>query len=497
MKNSYDIVIIGSGLGGLECGLMLSKEGYKVCVLEQARVFGGCLQSFYRKGRCIDTGIHYVGSMSEGQIMRQYLKYFDIFNDLEITPLDEDFDVISFGDKEFNYKHGHDQFLSYLTQIFPSEKEGLKRYLDKIKEIGTSIGTDVHKSGNFSSGDIYNLGVSAADFIDDCVENKVLRDILAGTNVLYGGERNASNLYHHAMINNSNIEGAYRFIGGTQKIADLMVKKIESHGGVVRNCSKVVHIDVEQADVKSVELENGEKIFGKHFISDIHPASTFNMLGNTPVIKKAYRSRLNLLSNTYGIFSVYLMMKPNSFPYLNQNHYFYKNQDAWDTVIEKNSFDPKAVLLSTQLGKKGDKFSDIVVLMTAIQGNYFERWINTRVGKRGDDYNEIVNQLSSQVIDYSARFCPQIKDHIEDIYTATPLTYLNYTGTPQGSAYGLLKDYNKMMSTLLPARTKLNNLFLTGQNLNVHGALGVTITAATTCAELLGKEYLAKKIGKA
>ncbi|MEG2759102.1 MAG: NAD(P)-binding protein, partial [Rikenellaceae bacterium] len=56
MENNYDIVIIGSGLGGLECALILSKEGYKVCVLEHSSVFGGCLQSFSRNNINIDTG---------------------------------------------------------------------------------------------------------------------------------------------------------------------------------------------------------------------------------------------------------------------------------------------------------------------------------------------------------------------------------------------------------------------------------------------------------
>ncbi|MEG0033920.1 MAG: NAD(P)-binding protein, partial [Mucinivorans sp.] len=97
MENRFDVVIIGSGLGGLECGVILSKEGYKVCIVEQSAVFGGCFQSFSRSGRSIDTGIHYMGSMGEGQIMRQYLKYFGIFDSLDIVKLDDEFDVINLG----------------------------------------------------------------------------------------------------------------------------------------------------------------------------------------------------------------------------------------------------------------------------------------------------------------------------------------------------------------------------------------------------------------
>lgn len=70
--SKYDIIIIGSGLGGLECGAILSKEGYHVCVLEKNELFGGCFQTYQRGGHRMDTGIHYIGSLDEGQIMNQY-----------------------------------------------------------------------------------------------------------------------------------------------------------------------------------------------------------------------------------------------------------------------------------------------------------------------------------------------------------------------------------------------------------------------------------------
>ena len=60
MQEEFDIIVIGSGLGGLECGVMLSREGMGVCIVEQAAVPGGCLQSFRRRGHSIDTGMHYV-----------------------------------------------------------------------------------------------------------------------------------------------------------------------------------------------------------------------------------------------------------------------------------------------------------------------------------------------------------------------------------------------------------------------------------------------------
>ena len=70
-----------------------------------------------------------------------------------------------------------------------------------------------------------------------------------------------------------------------------------------------------------------------------------------------------------------------------------------------------------------------------------------------------------------------------------------YTGTPEGSAYGIMKNYQNPLSTLIPVRSKVKNLLFAGQNVNMHGVLGVTLTSLISCSELLGEEYLAKKIG--
>lgn len=87
--SKYDIIIIGSGLGGLECGAILSKEGYNVCVLEKNELFGGCFQTYRRKGHLLDTGIHYIGSLDEGQVMNQFFRYVGIMDHLKVRKLDE------------------------------------------------------------------------------------------------------------------------------------------------------------------------------------------------------------------------------------------------------------------------------------------------------------------------------------------------------------------------------------------------------------------------
>ena len=74
------VIIIGAGLGGLECGYILAKNGMKVTVLEREAQVGGCLQTFRRGATVFDTGFHYVGSLGEGESLHTLFSYFDLMS---------------------------------------------------------------------------------------------------------------------------------------------------------------------------------------------------------------------------------------------------------------------------------------------------------------------------------------------------------------------------------------------------------------------------------
>ena len=78
MNQTSDIVIIGSGLGGLLCGAVLSLEGYQVTVLERNKQIGGNLQTFSRDKHIFDSGVHYIGSLGKGQNLYKVFKYLGI-----------------------------------------------------------------------------------------------------------------------------------------------------------------------------------------------------------------------------------------------------------------------------------------------------------------------------------------------------------------------------------------------------------------------------------
>ena len=89
---------------------------------------------------------------------------------------------------------------------------------------------------------------------------------------------------------------------------------------------------------------------------------------------------------------------------------------------------------------------------------------------------------------------PNIRSCIRSVHASTPLSYRDYIGGQEGNMYGYEKDSDNPMKTFISPKTKIPNLFLTGQSINMHGMLGVTIGGVVTCSEILGKDYLINKI---
>ena len=97
----------------------------------------------------------------------------------------------------------------------------------------------------------------------------------------------------------------------------------------------------------------------------------------------------------------------------------------------------------------------------------------------------------------SSKQFPELIGNIENRIAASPLTYRDYIGTPNGGIYGTLRDFNNPMASYVSVKTKIPNLFFTGQNVNLHGMLGVSISALLTCGELLGIDNLIEEINEA
>lgn len=491
----FDVVIIGSGLGGLQCGYILSKEGYNVCILEKNRVLGGCLQTFSRCGTVFDTGMHYIGGMDKGQVLNKLFNYFDLNSKLRLKRLDENgYDIIRYDGKDYRLAMGFENFVETMCEQFPGERDAIVKYIDMVKAVRDSV--DFYNLENLTASDTTYLkyyGLGIAEFLDSITSNETFKNVLTGLAPLYGGMRDTSPLYIPMIIHSSYMEGAYRFIGGGSQLSDSLAESIEANGGTIIRKAEVTSVFHSNDQVTSLEINNTDKIEANHYISDIHPKRLLQMI-DRDAFKPAYINRINSIEETYGMFTVYLSMKPKSFRYINKNYFCYHITDLWNNFHYTEDIWPGGYMVHFSPSQEDMEYTDAIIVNTIMRWDEMTPWLDTTVENRGDSYRAFKQMKSEKVMKLLEKDFPGIGKAVKFIYTSSPLTYRDYTGTWEGSVYGIRKDYRNPLKTLILPRTRLRNLLLTGQNTNVHGVVGVTIGSFLTCSELIGKKYLMKKM---
>lgn len=481
----YDAVIIGSGLGGLECAHILSKAGMSVLLLERGTQAGGCLQSYRRHGLAFDTGFHYVGGLDEGQSLHSAFRHLGLLH-LPWQRLDNHFDRVTIGNQTFSFAQGYDAFVETLTVAFSAERDALNRYADMLKQCGEQQFDALNPQTGESSVLSRFFETSAYQYLTETFHDPLLINVLCGTSLKMELRKESLPLFTFAHGNGSFIESSWRLKGDGSLIVNSLADGIRMHGGEIICNAEVRELVEKDGKLVHAVCSNGEIYEGTIFISNIHPAVTCNLVKQSSRMKKVYRSRITHLENTFGMFTVSLRIKPQTLRYFNWNQYIYKEPDVWAFHLKNNPV--SGVLVSCRIPEDGSKYVQQVDLLTPMNWSECEQWSHTEVGRRGEDYKAMKKRVADECITLAERFIPGLRDRITGCYTSTPLTYRNYTLTPEGSAYGLRKDFRNPMITLLSPRTPIPNLLLTGQNLMLHGLHGVTMTALFTCAEVLGKE---------
>lgn len=482
----YDVLIIGSGLGGLQCGYILAKNGYRVCVVEKNPIIGGCLQSFRRARQSFDTGFHYVGALSEGESLNRIFDYFGLL-ELPWKKLDEAcFDEVIINGDSFSFANGYERFVETLSERFPHERENLKIYVSALKKVGDNI-FDMFNPQHVSS--VYESPLftqTAYDFLNSTIHDPLLRQVLSGTSLKMELCSSSLPFYVFAQINDSFIRSAWRLKGGGQQIADSLRDSIVRMGGSVLTRSEVTELVEKDGKIECAIINDEDILKADYFISDAHPAHTLRLAKNSARIRKVYRDRILTLPNTYGMFTVNIKLKPNMLPYQNKNIYIYETDDLWKIANFDCERRPQCAMVSYAPPADGEFASNFDIL-TPMSWAEVKQWQNSLPQKRGSEYEEFKQKMSLACIELVERYIGKFSDSIDAYYSSTPLTYRDYTYTEMGSAYGIRKDSNRLMQTMITTRTPVPNLLLTGQNLNLHGILGVSITSFLTCAEILGR----------
>ena len=459
-----DVLIIGSGLGGLECGALLAKRGLKVLVLERSNQPGGCMQSFRRGGMHFDTGLHYVGGLAPGQTMHKAFAELGLL-DLPWQRMDEDFDHVIIGGRHFSFHQGYDAFVEGLAKDFPHQREALQSFVQRLQSITAA-----------------DMDVCAYDYLCQTFFDELLVNVISAAAMKTELKRDSLPLFNFAHTCSSYIESSWRLKGDGNLLVNKLIGTIEEAGGEVRINSKVVRLTETDGRIKSATCADGQTYEAEYFISDIHPTVLCELLEECPSVRKAFRRRMASAENTCGMFTAQLRIKPDALSYFAHNVFVYDKPNVW-TMTEEN--DPvKGVMISARVPEDGSDSLRQIDLLTPMPWHECCAWADTKVGRRGDDYKAFCQHKTKQCIALAEQYIPNLHEMVEQCYTSTPLTYRDYLGSPEGGAFGMRKDSRMAMLSFHSVNTPLPNLLLTGQSIILPGIEGVTMTAFETCSKI-------------
>jgi all-trans-retinol 13,14-reductase len=507
LAKKYDAVVIGSGMGGLTTAALLSDLGWTVCVLEQHYTAGGYTHSYERNGYEWDVGVHYIGDVGAKTRTR---KMFDYLSDgkLDWAPMDEEYDRFYIGDKVFNALAGKQQFRANLISQFPNEEKAIDRYLKLIDKAGAALTAFAMRrvlgfwqrlamSPYFALKSSRVLFKNTYDVLSELTDDQDLIAVLCGQWGDMGLPPKQSTFLVHSMIVRHYLYGGFYPVGGSWKIADNIIPKIQASGGEVFTYARVSQVVVEDGNVSGVEMSDGHRIECECVISSAGVGNTFNELLPTKIVEATgYKRKLESVEPSFAHLGVYIGLKGTAqeLGLPKTNFWIYPDSD-YDAAVgrflanEGESF--PVVYISFPSAKDPDYLNRhpgtaTIEIVAPAPYEWFEKWHGRTWGKRGDDYVAFKEELGERLMEHLYERLPDLRGKVDYYEVSTPLSTNWFGGYQKGELYGLAHTPDRMQQDWLRPKTSIPGLWLTGQDILTCGVTGAMMAGMLTTTSIVG-----------
>ena len=510
LDGSYDTVVVGSGMGGLTAAALLSSMGQKVCVLEQHYTAGGYTHSYERLGYEWDVGVHYIGDVGAPTRTR---KMFDFLSDgqLEWAPMDAEYDRFYIGDRVFSAKAGKREFRDNLILQFPAEEAAIDRYMGLLADAGGAmsafgmgriakpwqrvLGRPFMKLPEFAMRPTYEV-------LSELTGDQDLIAVLCGQWGDMGLPPKRSAFLVHAMIARHYLYGGFYPVGGSWRIADTIIPRVQAGGGEVFTYARVRQICLAGDRVKGVEMADGSCIPCETVVSSAGVDNTFNhLLTDAARTRFGYADKLGSVRPSMAHLCVYIGLKGTAeqLGLPRTNFWIYPSHD-YDRHVEEFEQDVNApfpvVYISFPSAKDPEYLSRhpgtaTIEIVAPAPYAWFSNWAGTTWGKRGDDYEAFKAGLTQRLLRHLYDRLPQLEGKIDYYETSTPLSTEWFSNYHRGELYGLDHTAERLKQDWLGPRTRIKGLWLTGQDTLTCGVTGAMMSGLLTTTAMLG----ARKVG--
>lgn len=501
----YDIIVIGSGMGGLTfASLMAQLAGKRVLVLERHFKLGGYTHTFSRNGYKWDVGIHYVGQMAKHQDCRHL---FDLVTQagVEWQRMPDKFDQFNYPDFAFKVDADPAIYKADLIKQFPEDARAIRQYFKDVVRVETWFRNELAQSMTPALVRWAMRKMSAADkafamqttqtYLDKNFKSNELKALLTSEWGDCGLPPAKSPFALTALIVSHYFGGGYYPIGSGKSICDAIVPIIKANGGDCFINHKVEQIIVEKGRVKGVEVtvKQGAASEAKTFLAPIVVSNAGNAITFGELVPAKYRAPMpeKVSNDICSSVTVYLGLKtdPRTLGFKGENHWIFESYD------HNSMFDNT---LATDGGKAGGCFLSFPSLKDPVAQKHtaeiigflkydeFEKWNDTEWKNRGAEYGAFKDRITKTLIDTVEAKFPGFSAMIDYSELSTPLTITGFTGHHKGAIYGhpmTAEEFNKR--TYSP-KTPIKNLYVTGADVVSLGIMGALMGGVVTASHLLG-----------
>jgi phytoene dehydrogenase-like protein len=469
-SDNYDVIIIGSGMGGLGAGLKLqsSNPKLKTVILEQHNIPGGYVTGFKRKGYYFDSGAEGLVFCGEGQIFKLALDEFGVKQ--EFTLIDP-VETMHFHDKKIVMHGDAEKYQTELFNHFPENIDEIKRFFQVVKSIMDEFHSVVKGKFEPSFKELLkivftcpnlrkNVTKSFDDLLNEHITNDQLRDVLAVYSLWLGVQPNKIRALQASIVFFSPYyDGHYYPKGGMLAFAKNMVNGYSKQGGEIRYRTEVKKIIIENGRAVGVQLGDESVIKGKWIVSNSDIQKTaFDLIGKEQLSKK-YIQYISGLEKSVTGFSVFLGLDIHLDEYPSHIAYNIKAESYLERIA-KGIYDPEEVLIripdkidSSLRNEKGSSLT----LLTFAPYNLDEKWGTDKEKDQKEHYTKIKEKYTERLIQIAEKVIPDLSKHIVVKEAATPLTFERYTLNTGGSWYGVKKGFKRPKQ-----QTPIKHLLLAG-----------------------------------
>ncbi|MBR2876051.1 MAG: NAD(P)/FAD-dependent oxidoreductase [Clostridia bacterium] len=469
----FDIIVIGAGLGGLTAAACAAKEGKKVLVLEKGITPGGAASSFIRGRFEFEASLHTLCGYSKSQgvgDVRIILDELGIDNLIEWCQPDSAFRVITkskSGEKlDVTLPFGAEKFTDALESYVP----GCKSYIEQLFDIAkTSIeamnylcSTDEKINMNFAKklhkeypAFVRTAPYSVNEVFDAMGIQQKAREILTSIWCYWGVDCDRLSFTEYIIkLYTYIVLGAFIPKNRSFDISMALASFIENNNSEIRYNTTVTKILFENGEAKGIILKNGEKILCKHIIANCSPTTVYSKMMKSSDVPLTATKRTN--ARTFGArgASVYLGLNrsPEELGIKDYNVIITETADTsvqYDLMRTQGSNNTCiASCLNKALPECSPNGTTILTLTTIFTENC---WANV---EPENYFNEKDNFAKRVISLYEETTGVKIRDYIEEMEIATPLTFARYLNTPQGVILGYLPDsWDSMLSRFMTEKS--------------------------------------------